>query len=466
MAWKGRVVDVIASAEEGVALGEMLLQAVAHERNRRYDQAEPLVHRLLAADPDNPEALNLMATIALLRGEFSCAQDCILRAIEQRPETAAFHRASIEIHRRMALFDSALAAGERALAFDPTDHVVHSMIAAVHMGRLDLARCIASAREALLWKPDFAEAHFELATALLLQGEFATGWAEYEYRFGLVNGPRLPPTPRPLWQGEKMPQRQLMLVCDQGFGDAVQFARFIPWVVQRCANIAVAADREVVDIVEQMHPGVRIMHRWSPDGPFAAVCPLSSLPRLYGATAENLPPAPYLRADPARVEAWRGRLHGVCPPGRRRIGIAWAGRPTHHNDFARSIQLATLAPLADLDDIVLVSLQKGPAQAQVGGYRGAAPLLDLGHAIADFADTMAIIANLDLVVTVDTAVAHLAGAMGCPVWIMLPYLPDWRWLLDRCDSPWYPSARLFRQPDPLAWDKVVCRIVQALAQMR
>ncbi len=458
--------DVIAPADDPIALGEMLMQAVAHERAGRFDEAEPLVRRLLAADPDNPQALHLMATIALLNGEFCHARDCILRAVEQRPETAAIHRSSIEIHRRLARFDDALAAGTRALALDPTDHVVHSMIAAVHMGRLDLAQSVVKAREALSWKPDFAEAHFELATALLLQGEFAAGWAEYDYRFKLVRGPRLPPTQRPLWQGEPMAEKQLMLVCDQGFGDVVQFARFIPWVVQRCPNIAVAADWQVVDIIDQVHPGVPIQHRWNPDGPFDALCPLSGLPRLYGATAENLPPAPYLRANAARAADWRARLHGVCPPGRRRIGIAWAGQPTHHNDFARSMQLATLAPLGELDDIVLVSLQKGPVQAQVASYRGAAPLLDLGHAIGDFADTMAIIANLDLVVTVDTSVAHLAGAMGCPVWIMLSYLPDWRWLLDRSDSPWYPSARLFRQPEPLAWAKVVSRIVEELVQMR
>jgi hypothetical protein len=190
---------------------------------------------------------------------------------------------------------------------------------------------------------------------------------------------------------------------------------------------------------------------------------LSSLPRIAGTTLETIPaPIPYLHADEARFAVWAERLWGLLPRGYRRIGIAWAGRPTHRNDARRSIRLATLAPLAALPGVALVSLQKGPAQAEIGRYWERAPLLNLGPEIRDFSDTMAILECLERVITIDTSVAHLAGSMGKPVWIMLPYAPDWRWLMAREDSPWYPSARLFRQSPERSWEPVVAAIVEAL----
>ena len=175
---------------------------------------------------------------------------------------------------------------------------------------------------------------------------------------------------------------------------------------------------------------------------------------------------PYLHAEPSRTEVWRARLEDLLQPRTRRIGIVWAGRPTHNNDLNRSVSLSTFAPIAALGGISLVSLQKGPAQSAVADYSDRAPLLNLGAEIADFVDTMAIIETLDLVITVDTAVAHLAGAMGKLVWILLPYAPDWRWLLERSDSPWYPTARLFRQPSPGDWESVARAVAEALFEPR
>jgi Glycosyltransferase family 9 (heptosyltransferase) len=298
----------------------------------------------------------------------------------------------------------------------------------------------------------------------LLRGDFGRGWEEYEWRFRLANSPQLlPPTNRPQWDGAPLPEGRLLLIADQGYGDAIQFARYIAWAVERCPDIAVACSSEIREVVVQQHPPARIFDQWQ-DGPdFSAYCPLSSLPRLAGATLATIPaPIPYLRADPRNVAAWADRLSGLTPTGYRRIGIAWAGRPTHANDRNRSTALAAFAPLAELSRIALISLQKGSAQTQIGAYWGGAPLVNLGPEIADFSDTMAILESLDLVVTVDTAVAHLAGAMGRPVWLMLPFAPDWRWLLDRADSPWYPTARLFRQPAPRQWEPVIAEIASLL----
>lgn len=255
----------------------------------------------------------------------------------------------------------------------------------------------------------------------------------------------------------------MLLIADQGYGDVIQFARYIPWAAARCREIAIACSPEIRDVVAQQHGAAMIFDQWETRPDFAAYCPLSGLPRLAKTTLETIPaPIPYLRADPQKTAGWAERLSVLAPAGYRRVGIAWAGRPTHVNDRNRSAALASFAPLAELARMTLVSLQKGPAQAQIGAYWGRAPLVNLGPEIADFTDTIAILEALDLVVSVDTAVAHLAGAMGRPVCLMLPFAPDWRWLLDRADSLWYPSARLFRQPAPLQWEPVVAEIAGAL----
>jgi hypothetical protein len=197
-----------------------------------------------------------------------------------------------------------------------------------------------------------------------------------------------------------------------------------------------------------------VVSRWDKCPPFASYCPLSGLPRLHGTDLDNIPNnVPYLRAEPAGAAAWRERLDDLAPSGLR-IGIVWAGRPIHNNDWNRSAGLAAFAPLANTDGTVLISLQKGTAQSAIATYFDQAPLVNIGSMVREFADTIAIIESLDLVVTVDTVVAHLAGAMGKPVWILLPYAPDWRWLLDREDTPWYPTARLFRQPEAGDWTSV------------
>ncbi len=256
----------------------------------------------------------------------------------------------------------------------------------------------------------------------------------------------------------------MLLIADQGYGDVIQFARYLPWAAARCSDIAIACSSELQPVVAQLSGTGVIFDHWRRAPDFTAFCAFSSLPRLAGTRLPTIPAAtPYLHAGEAKLAAWTKRLSAMLPRGYRRIGIAWAGRPTHRNDLRRSARLSAFAPLAAMPGIALVSLQKGPAQAEIGRYWGRAPLLNLGPELADFADTMAVIACLELVVTVDTSVAHLAGAMGKKVWIMLPFAPDWRWLLGRADSPWYPTARLFRQSAGRGWDRVIAGIAEELA---
>ena len=268
----------------------------------------------------------------------------------------------------------------------------------------------------------------------------------------------------PQWDGKPLESGRLMLIADQGFGDGIQFSRYIPWAAERCAEVVLACSRELQPLLGQL-PGVaQMFDRWEIAPASAAYLPLSGLPRLHGTRANNVPTSliPYLKPDAERTIKWKARVDELAAPHHRRIGLVWAGRPTHKNDRNRSVALNRLSALTDLDGITYVSLQKGPAESQVGNYFGNAPLINLGPEIEDFVDSMAVIENLDLVVTVDTAIGHLAGAMGKKAFIMLPYAPDWRWLENRSDTPWYPSVRLFRPPTPRDWDTVSAEVAAAI----
>ncbi len=448
-------------------ISERLALAGRRREEGRLDEAEAVLDGVLAEMPEEPFAVHEKGIVAFRRGDLGQAATLIERAIALLPASGLFHRNLCEVYRLLGRREEALAVGERAVALDPADPHCHHNLGVLHYDRLEPAAAIAAAERALAIDPEFPAAHFGIAEAALLQGDFARGWEEYEWRARLAGvPPLLPPTDRPQWDGRPLPAGEtLLLIADQGYGDAIQFARYLPWATARCPDVAVACSAELQPAVRQL-PGIgRLFDDWQNAPDFAAFCPLSSLPRLAGTRLDAIPaPIPYLRADERKFTIWAERLWALLPRGYRRIGIAWAGRPTHRNDRRRSIRLALLAPLAALPGVALVSLQKGAAQAEIGGYWGHAPLLNLGPEIRDFGDTMAILECLERVVTVDTAVAHLAGAMGKPVSIMLPYAPDWRWLTDRSDSPWYPSAELFRQSAERRWEPVVAAVAEALVR--
>jgi ADP-heptose:LPS heptosyltransferase len=262
-----------------------------------------------------------------------------------------------------------------------------------------------------------------------------------------------------------IPKGRILLVGDQGYGDTIQFARYIPMAAERCEEIVLGCSAEMGPILRDI-PGVKqFCHRWNDVPGHAAHCRLSSLPYLFGTRMDSIPrQVPYLKADPVRIAHWRDRFRMTLPPGRR-IGLAWTGRPTHPNDRRRSMPLERLRPIADaVPDAVFVSLQK-PMPARdletLPQFRG---MTDIADDLSDFGETAAVMENLDMIITVDTAMGHLAGALNKPVWILIPKAADWRWLLERTDSPWYPSVRLFRQRVPGAWDEVLAEIVAALKQ--
>ena len=443
----------------------MLALANQHEQGGRLDEAEAILDGILSGAPETPGAVHQKGIVAFRRGRTADAAALMERSIALTPGSALFHRNLCEVYRVQDRFDDALATGERATALDPIDPLCHHNLGVVHYDRLALDEAILCAESALQIDPNFAGGHFGIAEASLLRGDFGRGWEEYEWRAQLAGvPPLLPPSDRPQWDGTPLGHgRTLLLIADQGYGDAIQFARYIQWTAVRCPDIAIACSRELQPIVAQLPGAGLIFDHWSRAPDFAAFCPLSGLPRLAATNLQSIPAQiPYLHAGEAKFAVWAERLWDLLPRNYRRIGIVWAGRPTHRNDLRRSTRLATFAPLAALPQVALVSLQKGPTQAEIGGYWGRAPLLNLGPEIGDFADTMAIIECLELVIAIDTAVVHLAGAMGKPVWVMLPYAPDWRWLLDRADSPWYPTAGLFRQSNERRWKPVMEEIAAAL----
>ncbi len=309
------------------------------------------------------------------------------------------------------------------------------------------------------------QAGYLRAQALLRQGDFENGWREYEWRLkvpGTAGG--IPPDDWPRWDGRPMPHGRVLIFCDQGRGDIIQFARYIRWAADRCPDLAVCCPGEMWPILRQF-PRVRVLvEQWYQAGDCAAYVPICSLPFLAGTRLDTIPaPIPYLRAHPVFVDHWRARLDRLLPRGYVRVGLVWAGNPHHFNDRNRSMAAAHLRPLMDLRNIAFVGLQLGDARAQFGGLFGRAPLVNVGTEIRGFGDTMALLDALDLLIAVDTSVVHLAGAMGRPAWAMLPHFADWRWLEGRHTSPWYPTLRLFRQDAPDDWAGVVERIAAELA---
>jgi tetratricopeptide (TPR) repeat protein len=450
-----------------VPLDELLKIANEFLEGGRLPEAEKLLDHIISAVPNSPLALHQKGVVLFRAGRHQAAAELVERAIKLSPEAINFRRSLCPIYERLGRYDDALRIGRDALEADGDDLQTLHNLAVVHYRRLELDESIACARRALTLDPGAAGPHFQLAETLLLRGEFAQGWEEYEWRFKIAGAPPLmPPTERPQWDGAPLREAKLLLIADQGLGDSIQFCRYIPKVIERCPRVVVVADPLLHPIIRQVNSEVDLVDRWEECPQFAAYSALSSLPRVFGTRLDTIPRGDaYLHADTRRTAAWRARLDDLVPSGFRRIGIVWAGRPTHNNDLNRSMRLGEFAPIAALDGVALLSLQKGEGQKAIAEYYGRAPLFNLGAEVDDFLDTMSIIDLIDVVVTVDTAIAHLAAAMGKPAWILLPLAPDWRWLLERADSPWYPSARLFRQRSAGDWSGVMREVAKALSEL-
>jgi hypothetical protein len=461
-----------ASGQPAVAMPLNLILGIATraEEAGRIDEAEPIAAHLLQAVPEDARVLHLGGIVAFRTNRRTLAVTLLERAIAKEPQNGLYLRNISEMYRVVGRLDDALRAARRAVELQPGDAAALQNRAVIHHERGEIELGLACSRRAASLRPDMAGAHFAIAEAQLLRGEYAEGWEEYEWRFRMPGVPPLLPVAlqrgRSQWGGGSLGNGRLLLVGDQGFGDVVQFSRYIPWVLAKGQPTVLATSNEMAPLMRRMFPELPIATNWADCTMFAAYCPLSGLPRLRGTRLDTIPPPLPIPVDPERGALWRTKLDLTIPPGLRRVGIVWAGRPTHRNDRNRSMALATLAPpLAQVPGIALVSLQKGEAAAEAKSYAGRGLLVDAARDITDYEDTVAAIAALDLVVTVDTSVAHIAGAMGRPCCVLLPFTSDWRWLRDREDSPWYPSLRLFRQPAPSRWDEPLAALAAELGRL-
>ena len=363
--------------------------------------------------------------------------------------------------RRLSRLEEALSYSEQALARNPDHAEAHSSHGATlaAMGHYDEAS--RSYRRALDLKPTLAEATWNEALARLSRGELREGWPLYEARWKVksLNLTRFCADQSP-WLGEEPIEGKLILLhAEQGYGDSIQFCRYAPLVAAQGARVVLGVPGALHRLMQSLD-GVETIVAQKPLPPFDLHCPMLSLPLALGTDLATIPAkVPYLRADPAAQSAWDNRLGPRSAP---RVGFVWSGRPTHTNDANRSIPLKDLLPLTRCD-IQCVSVQREIRPSDLHALTGLSSMRRLGEDLTDFADAAALLSELDLLITVDTSMAHLAGALGKPVWILLPYVADWRWLRDREDSPWYPTARLFRQPAAGDWPSVIDRVARALA---
>ena len=288
--------------------------------------------------------------------------------------------------------------------------------------------------------------------AALALGDYAAGWQGFEARWALPAYAKFKRDfSQPVWRGEDIEGKTLFLYAEQGFGDSIQMARYVPLLAARGIKVIVEVPAALTRLFQGLQGAAQIIAKSDPIPAFDLSCPLMSLPLAFATSVSAIPAGtPYLSADAARTDYWRERF----PAGKKRVGLSWAGRASHENDRNRSLRLASLHPLLQGQDIAWVGLQRVIPEADKNAVAQQAGLA-LGEGFFDFAETAAAIGALDLVITVDTAVAHLAGALGKPVWVLLPFYADRRWLTQRDDSPWYPSARLFRQPQRGDWASVV-----------
>jgi Flp pilus assembly protein TadD len=503
------------------AVAGIFQQAFALHRAGRLREAEAGYRRILTLDPRHADSLNYLGVVAAQSGRPDAAVELIGRAIKFKPGIADFHD---NLGLALAALDRLDEAGDqhrKALRIAPNHAGAHNNFANVLLKRGRPDEATRHYREALRIDPTHVEAHNNLGVALtteerpaealphfhralqlrpthldvyanlggalrnlgligdadsvleaglrhfpesavlrynlaglrLLAGRFDTGWPLYEARHGL---PGLPParfaaTP---WQGEAIGDRTLLLHAEQGAGDTILACRYIE-LFPADATVFLEVPPALRRLLAGFVPADRILTRGEALPPFALHCPLMSLPLAFGTALDGIPgKTPYLKAEPTVVAAWQARLADL--PGRR-IGLVWAGNPDYADDRRRSVPPELLAPLGTIEGISFVSLQKQDTEIPPP-----VPLTDWSHEFTNFADTAALIAALDMVIGVDTAVVHLAGALGRPVWLLNRFDPHWLWLQARDDSPWYPSLRQFRQAAPGDWAGVIARVAAAL----
>lgn len=425
--------------------------------------AEALIcfEKALNIAPSNAH-LNLYSGAALHSlGRFEDAIASYRHAIAMAPAMGEAHNNLGNSLMALQRFSEAVECFSQSLLFLPPSPVPLTARATALLAIGKIAEGEADCRKALLLDPSFAAAHWNLALHLLLQGRYLEGWQEYEWRWLKPDftSPRRH-TDVPLWDGSSLYGRTILLHAEQGFGDAIQFARYASMVAQRGGKVIIECHPQLVQIMRSIEGVQRVVPFETPVSAVSCQAPLLSLPRIFETTLQSIPSKhSYLSVTAEQQNKWAALM-----PSRHtnhlQIGLAWAGKS--FPDPLRSSSLKAFAPLKEIKGALFYSLQVGPGAEQAMTPTSGISLVNLTDQIQNFEDTAALIDQLDLVISIDTAVAHLAAALGKPVYLMLPFAPDWRWLLNRCDSPWYPTMRIFRQKQPGKWSDVMIQVQEAL----
>jgi len=464
-------------------------KALAYHQAGWLSEAEELYGKLLQQCPEHFDGLHMLGVIAHQRGEHAAALRRIDHALTIDPGAAQAHNNRGVVLAELKRLEEALASYNTAIALAPgyVDAIVNRANALRELNRFEqaLASCdraialrpdlaeafnsrgsalqnlmrmdeaLASFDRAVAIDPDYAEGYWYRALCRLRLGRYSEGWVDYEWRWRTdQTDSERRNFSQPLWFGDgDIAGKTLLLHPEQGFGDTVMAVRYIPKVIERGARVVLETPSALEPLLAGIEGIAQVVTKGSPLPAFDLHCPLLSLPLAFGTTLDAIPAqVPYLSVPANYFEKWQQRLPGF---GKIRVGICWAGNPDHKRDHQRSIALDLMLPLLSRSDVSFISLQKPLRERDVAILRNNPQIAHFDNDIENFADTAAIISMLDLVISVDTSVVHLAGALGRPVWILLQFMPDWRWLLDRNDSPWYPTARLFRQSRSDDWDGVV-----------
>ncbi|HTW93713.1 MAG TPA: tetratricopeptide repeat protein [Tepidisphaeraceae bacterium] len=424
----------------------------------RPDIALEHFKRAAAASPNTAEFHGNVGKASIDTGQPGEAVSAFRRAIALKPNVAGFHSHLSQSLELLGDLDEAIAAVAEAARLEPNSSKFHNNLGVLLHDRGRYDQAMAELRRAVEIQPDQAWAHFTIGAIHLLHGRFVQGWSEFDWREQCLPEAARKNFSQPRWNGGDLNGRTILLHAEQGLGDTLQFIRYVPLVAERGGRILLSCQRELAPLL-QSFPGIQqVLTEEQPLRSFDAHCPLMTLPQVFRTTLESIP----------------GHVPYIIPPrgailpsssASLRVGLAWAGQPAHRHDRSRSVALQQLSPLARIPNVHFFTLQKGPAAAQASNPPPGMAITDCLHLLTDMSQTASLIAQLDLVITVDTSIAHLAGAMAKPVWVLLPFVPDWRWMLDRADSPWYPTMRLFRQEKQGEWKGAIGAIASALRKL-
>jgi tetratricopeptide (TPR) repeat protein len=423
--------------------------------------AEALYRSLLVTQPDHALAQHYLGVIHYQRREILAALPLLEQSVAASPDEPEFRN---NLGLALAAADrepDAIAAYRTALRLKPDHAVAWSNLGLALQSVNDVRGAIDAFRRAIDLKPDFAQAHWNLSLALLLDGQFAEGWREYDWRLALTElGRGRHVYPGQAWDGTTPAGKTLLLYAEQGLGDALQFARYATLLAKVGARPLIHCVDALKPLISTVSGVAEVLAGDEPLPDYDAHFPLLSLARVFATTEDTIPSEPsYMSVSMVHRAVAREKVESLS--AKLNVGLVWAGSKAHSNDRNRSCPLAMVTPLLELPDIAWFSLQQGEASMDLDALAGAAPVVPL-PANASLVETAALVAELDLVISVDTSIAHLAGALGRRCWLLLPYAPDWRWMLDRDDTPWYPATRLFRQSRLHDWPSVIARVAAEL----